>query len=133
MGVLIDSNLLIVLEREKKDIQKFIASREEEEMFLSVISVSELLHGVHRATTPAIRNIRGAFVESLIRMIPVLEIQSSTARIHADLWASMAKKGTMIGVHDSWIAAQCIEHGLTLVTRNVREFNRVPGLSVEQW
>ena len=40
---------------------------------------------------------------------------------------------TMIGVHDSWIAAQCIEHGLTLVTRNVREFNRVPGLSVEQW
>jgi tRNA(fMet)-specific endonuclease VapC len=102
-------------------------------MFLSVISVSELLHGVHRATTPAIRNVRGAFVESLIRMIPVLDIQSSTARIHADLWASMAKKGTMIGVHDSWIAAQCIEHGLTLVTRNVREFNRVPGLSVEQW
>lgn len=133
MGVLIDSNLLIVLEREKKDIQKFIASREDEEMFLSVISVSELLNGVHRATTAAVRNVRVAFVESLIRMIPVLEIQSSTARIHADLWSSMAKKGTMIGVHDSWIAAQCIEHGLTLITRNVREFNRVPGLSVEQW
>jgi tRNA(fMet)-specific endonuclease VapC len=133
MGVLIDSNLLIVLEREKKDLQKFIVSREDEEMFLSVISVSELLHGVHRATTAAIRNVRGAFVESLIRMIPVLDIQSSTARIHADLWSSMAKKGTMIGVHDSWIAAQCLEHGLKLVTRNVREFNRVPGLSVEQW
>ncbi len=39
----------------------------------------------------------------------------------------------MIGLHDSWIAAQFIEHRLTLVTRNVREFNRVPGLSVEQW
>lgn len=39
----------------------------------------------------------------------------------------------MIGVHDSWIAATCIALNLTLVTANVREFNRVPGLRVENW
>jgi tRNA(fMet)-specific endonuclease VapC len=41
--------------------------------------------------------------------------------------------GTPIGAHDTWIAAICLVHQLTLVTDNVREFQRVPGLSVENW
>jgi tRNA(fMet)-specific endonuclease VapC len=39
----------------------------------------------------------------------------------------------MIGVHDSWIAATCLAHGLKLVTGNEREFKRVPGLELETW
>jgi tRNA(fMet)-specific endonuclease VapC len=37
----------------------------------------------------------------------------------------------MIGPHDLWLAATCIAHGLTMVTANAREFDRVPGLAVE--
>ncbi len=54
-------------------------------------------------------------------------------RAHAALWSNLAQQGAMIGVHDSWIAATCIALNLTLVTANVREFNRVPGLRVENW
>jgi tRNA(fMet)-specific endonuclease VapC len=39
----------------------------------------------------------------------------------------------MIGAHDAWLAATCLAHGLTLVTGNVREFQRVHGLRVEEW
>ena len=47
--------------------------------------------------------------------------------------AELASTGKMIGPHDLWIAAACIAHGLTLVTANVREFQRVPGLAIESW
>jgi tRNA(fMet)-specific endonuclease VapC len=49
------------------------------------------------------------------------------------LWSGLAQQGQMIGIHDSWIAASCIAHDLTLVTANLREFNRVPGLRIENW
>jgi tRNA(fMet)-specific endonuclease VapC len=133
MGVLIDSSILIHFERSGKDTSAFVKGREEEEAFISVISASELLHGVHRATTPSIRSKRLAFVEGVLAAVPILSIDLETARSHSQLWADLARQGTMIGVHDSWLAATCLAHGLRLATSNLREFRRVPGLDVENW
>jgi len=133
MGILIDSNILIGLERKGKELSSWIAGREEEEVFLSVISASELLHGVHRAATPKMRANRLAFVEAVLSSFPLLEIDLATARSHAELWSQLERRGRMIGVHDSWLAAVCLAHGLKLATENVREFTRVPGLQVEEW
>lgn len=63
----------------------------------------------------------------------MLVIDLATARSHAQLWAGLARRGTMIGVHDSWLAATCLAHSLSLATANLREFKRVPGLDVEEW
>lgn len=133
MAVLIDTSILIAYERGQLDVPARVAGRESEEAFLSVISASELLHGVHRAIDPAIRARRLAFVEAVLARFPVLEIDLETARTHAALWSTLAGKGEMIGVHDSWIAATCMAHNLTMVTANTREFNRVPGLRLENW
>jgi len=133
MGILIDSSILINFERSGMDLSKYIEGREDEEVFLSVISASELLHGVHRAEKPGIRVKRLAFVEGVLRAFPVLDIDLETARLHARLWADLAGKGKMTGLHDSWIAATCLAHGLRLATGNIREFKRVPGLEVEVW
>lgn len=133
MGILIDSNILIGFERRGAELSSRISGREEEEVFLSVISASELLHGVHRAATPKVRAHRLAFVEAVLSSFPLLEIDLATARSHAELWSQLEQRGQMIGVHDSWLAATCLAHGLTLATRNVREFTRVPGLTVEAW
>ncbi len=62
---------------------------------------------------------------------PVVDL--ATARVHAQVWGILAAAGMMIGPHDLWMAATCIAHGLTMVTANVREFTRVPGLTVEVW
>ncbi len=133
MGVLIDSSVLIHFERSGQDFAGFVKNREEEEVFLSVISVSELMHGVHRAADPNIKARRLAFVEGVLGALPVIGIDTRTARSHAQLWADLARAGNMIGVHDSWLAATCLAHNLQLATVNLREFMRVPGLEVEDW
>lgn len=133
MGILIDSSVLVNIERQNKDITSRIQGREDEEIFLSVISASELLHGIHRAKSPSIRSRRMAFVEGVLASIPVLEIDLATARCHAQLWSELAKRGQRIGVHDSWLAATCLARGLALATDNERGFRRVPGLRMDVW
>ncbi len=133
MAVLMDTSTLIAYERGQLDIAGHVAGREGEEVFLSVISASELLHGAYRATDPTVRARRQAFVEAVLTRFPVLDIDLEVARAHALLWSTLAQRGEMIGAHDSWIAATCIARDLTLVTANTREFDRVPGLRVENW
>jgi tRNA(fMet)-specific endonuclease VapC len=133
MGLMIDSNILIGFERQAIDVNAFIQGREEETFFVSVISASELLHGVHRAKNRKTKATRLAFVEAVLASMPILDIDLATARCHSQLWSDLSKRGNMIGVHDSWIAATCLAHGLKLVTENKREFQRVPGLDLEAW
>lgn len=133
MGVLIDASVLIGFERGHVAIEQKLSGREDEEFFLSVVTASELLRGVHRAKSADARARRAAFVEAVLSRFPLLSVDLPTARAHAQLWAELASNGKMIGPHDLWIAAACIAHGLMLFTANVREFRRVPGLAIESW
>lgn len=125
--------MLIDVERGSVDIDKFVSRRSAEPFFISTISASELLHGVHRAKNEAVRRTRAAFVESILASFPVLPIDLETARAHAELWASLSAAGKLIGPHDLWLAATCISRGLALATSNVREFDQVSGLTTENW
>ena len=128
MGVLIDTDLLVDFERgvANPEIDELIGA---EERAISVITVSELLQGVHRASG-ARRARRSAFVEYLLAGLPAIPITEPVARAHAIAWAELAKRGTTIGAHDLWIAATGLAHGLGVATRNAGEFGRVPGLRV---
>ncbi len=130
MGLLIDASVLIEHERGRVPLEEMLEGREKEELFLSVITAGELLHCVHRASDPAVRGRRSAWVEAILQRLPVLPVDVPTARAHALLWAELARQGQLIGPHDLWLAAACVAHGLTLVTGNLREFRRVPGLEV---
>ncbi len=133
MGVLIDASVLIEHERKRLDLDQHLNQREDEEFFLSVVTASELLHGVHRALDSGVRARRSAWVEAILERFPLLPVDVPIARAHAQLWAELASRGQMIGAHDLWLAASCVAHGLKMVTANVREFARVPGLQVESW
>ena len=133
MGILIDTSIFIESERGRLDLTRHIAETEDDDVFVSVITVSELLHGVHRAKDRAIRNKRLATTEGLIDEFTVLEIDIPTARTHSRLWADLESIGQIIGPHDLWLAATCLVHGLKIITANVREFSRVEGLRVETW
>ena len=133
MGVLIDASVLIEHERGRLDLNGHLAGREDEEFFLSVITASELLHGVHRARDEAMRSRRSAWVEATLDRFPLLPVELAAARAHARLRADLAARGELIGPHDLWLAAQCVAHGFTLITANLREFERLPALAVERW
>ena len=126
MALLIDTDVLIDLER-GVGAQAVETVLGDEERAISVITVSELLHGVLRATG-ARRARRRAFVEYLLGALRGIPITEPVARVHAEVWAQLAKRGEVIGAHDLWIAATALAHGLGLATNNAAEFAHVPGL-----
>ena len=102
---------------------------DEEEAGVSVVTVSELLHGVHRAA--GARGLRRlALVERVLAWLKPIPITEPVARVHAWVWADLESRGELIGAHDLWIAATALTHGLTLATLDGAEFARVPGLRV---
>jgi predicted nucleic acid-binding protein len=131
VGVLIDTSVLIALERRDEDVTQL--GDASEPRFISVVTASELLHGVWRARDEVTRARREKRVEAVIRQIPVVNIDLEIARAHARIWAEQQSKGTLIGAHDLWLAATCVVRGFSIATKNAREFDRIPGLRVQRW
>lgn len=126
-GILIDTSVLIEAERNREVLGQL---PQDGRHSISVITVSELLHGVHRATPDNVRIQRQVVVEALLGAIEQLPITTRIARLHAQIWAELQAKGEIIGAHDLWIAATALAHGLTLVTANTSEFEHVPALGL---
>lgn len=76
---------------------------------------------------------RQAEYERFLSVIEVLPFDAAAGRRAAELRVALERKGEAIGPMDTLIAATALAHGATLVTRNVREFERVPGLTVVSW
>jgi tRNA(fMet)-specific endonuclease VapC len=133
MGLIFDSSVLIYLERNLQNAEEIIAGREDEPYGISVITVSELLHGVHRADSEKRRLGREAFVERVIELFPAYPFDLNAARIYARIWANFVKKGTAIGAHDLVIGATCISLGYAVLTSDVRDFERIPGLKIKKF
>jgi predicted nucleic acid-binding protein len=130
MGTLIDSSVLIEAERRALELDSATAAFADEPVGIAAITASELLYGVHRATTPRRRRQREAFVERLFGALPILPFDLVTARIHASIWAGLAMKGAAVGAHDLLIGATAIAAGYRVATRDRRSFGRIPGLEV---
>jgi predicted nucleic acid-binding protein len=129
MGLMVDTNVFIRFEKSGKPID-FSSWDSSQKVYISAVIVSELLMGVHRANTEERRQRRSAFVEAVISGIGVLDFTVPVARVHAEIHAELARKGQMIGAHDLIIAATAHSHDLSVLTENIQEFSRVPGLRV---
>jgi len=131
MGVILDTTVLIQAERQEFEIDKFTENREEEIFGISVITVAELLHGVHRADSTKRRLKRSAYVEKVIELFPIYNFDTSIARIYAELWSELSQKGIQIGAHNLIIGSTALSLGFSVVTYNVRHFERIEGLKIE--
>lgn len=130
MGLILDSSILIAAERRRFDMKEFIeAEAPMDNLFISSITASELLHGVHRAT-PERRGPRSAFVEGVLGGTPILPFDLACARRHAALWATLEASGHRVGAHDLIIAATSLRFGHRLATLNEGEFARVASLEL---
>lgn len=140
MGTLLDTTVFIGVERALRGLPVgaalgTVGRRLEdilgagEDVGIAMITASELLHGVHRAT-PEHRPRREAFVEAVIEAFPPLPFDQLCARAHARLWADLVSAGADIGPHDRLVAATAISVGWRVGTANVRHFDHVRGLTV---
>jgi tRNA(fMet)-specific endonuclease VapC len=129
MGLILDTCVIIQAEKKATSIN-FDQWTSYENAYLTAITISELLVGVHRADSEARRIRRSAFVEAIINQIPVIDFTAEVARIHAEIYSYLLDKKQLIGAHDLIIAATALAHGCSLLTNNTREFKRIPGLNV---
>jgi len=127
MAVLIDTSVLVDAERRGTRLEAVAGG---EDRAISVVTASELLHGVHRAVDATVRMRRLAWVERVLARLDPLPIGLHVARAHAEIWARLEADGALIGAHDLWIAATALAHGMRVATVNARHFERVPGLEV---
>ena len=100
------------------------------QMCISAITLSELYHGAEKSARPD-HNLRQ--VEDFVSRLEVLEYGSKASAHYGQIRAVLETKGTPIGVNDLHIAGHARSEGLALVTNNVREFERVDGLRIENW
>ena len=129
MGLVIDTDVWVLAEKSGGTLDLARWARYGG-AYMSAITASELLVGVERANTAQRRARRGAFVENLLAVIPVLEFSMPVVRTHARIVAALPKSVTA-GAHDALIAATAVHHGYALLTRNVADFKIFAGLSVE--
>lgn len=128
MGLVLDTSILVGAERGRFDLVGFLDGEAPGvPVYVSAITASELLHGVHRAEG-ARRKRRESFVEELLADLAVLPFEMISARRHARLRADLERSGMLIGPHDLIIAATCLALHHHLATLNTKEFERVPGL-----
>ena len=130
MGVILDSSVLIAAERGRFDLVGLLAAHPNDPFFITAITASELLHGCARAIDAAVRERRTRFVEGVLQAYTVLPFSLAGAREHAQIWADLETKGTLIGERDLLIAAVARTTSHSLATLNSSEFGRVPGLTL---
>ena len=130
-GYLIDTNIWSFLQQRKyPQLEARFAQCSPDQLYLSVIVRGELEVGFEKGDK---RVERRRSLDKIISTTQHLIVNPAVAVMYAKIRTSLEKAGTPIGGNDTWIAAEALHHNLTLITDNIREFERVPGLRVENW
>jgi len=133
MGIIFDTSVLLGLEKKPSSLEKLIKGRESEPFGISIISVSELLHAVHRADSEAKHEQREAFVEKILEIFPIYPFDLNASRVYAKLWAQFIKKGVVVGTHDLMVASTCLSLGFSVLTAEIRDYRKIEGLRLEEF
>ena len=133
MIYLLDTNILIYLIKQHPPAvaQRVDALPAEDRLCMSFITWAELLKGAERSTRKAdvLRRL-----DALARQVPVLYPGGpAICRHYAEQFTRLKDAGTPIGANDLWIACHALAEDATLVTHNLREFERVSGLKLQDW
>ena len=128
---LLDTNICIYIRRERpKAVLERFKTLTPGVTAISVVTYGELIYSVHRSSNPD----RAMMVlAELTALIPVLPMAVDVAKAYGVIRSDLAVRGKLIGNNDLWIAAHARSLGLTLITNDEREFQRVADLNVENW
>jgi tRNA(fMet)-specific endonuclease VapC len=127
---LLDTNLCIdvIKRRPESLLDRF--NENASNLAISAITLAELLHGAEKSSQPQ-RTL--SVVEDFCSRLDVLDYGAKAAQHYGQIRSALERRGTPIGVNDLHIAAHARSEGLTLVSNNLRDFERVEGLLYENW
>ncbi|MDR1187941.1 MAG: type II toxin-antitoxin system VapC family toxin [Bifidobacteriaceae bacterium] len=127
---MLDTSVLIHLLRRRSEELRPRFRAASGRIAVSTISVAELEHGLARSSAP---DKDAARVEALLALCEVLQFDRNAAHHAGRISGRLAAAGTPIGPLDTLIAGHARSRGLVVVTTNLREFSRAPGLECEDW
>ncbi len=133
---LLDTTIWIDLVRtNSKAIRRKLVAHSKAAIGLSVITLCELQYGLERRARrhPHLGEREQKLLAEMVAPFEVFVLDSRAAASYARVRADLEESGASIGALDTFIAAQALDLGATLVTSNEKEFRRIPGLSVENW
>lgn len=127
---LLDTNIVIYVIKRRPIEVMGVFNENAGRMAISAITLSELFHGAENSKKVA-QNL--AVVEEFASLLEVLPYTARASQHYGAIRSALEKTGRPIGLNDLHIAAHARSEGLTLVTNNIGEFERVPGLLTENW
>ena len=127
---LLDTNIVIYTMKNRPQRVKRRFQQHHGQMGISTVTIGELVFGAEHSQQ-AERNL--ADLEALAARLEVLPFDNQAAYHFGQIRAALYRTGQPIGPYDMMIAGQARATGLKLVTNNVKEFERVPGLLLENW
>jgi len=127
---MLDTNIAIHVIKRRPIGMLQVFNQHAGQLCISSITLAELLHGVEKSSFIE-RNLKN--VEDFISRLEVLEYGNKAASHYGEIRADLERKGTIIGVNDLHIAGHGRSEGFIVVTNNIREFERVEGLRLENW
>lgn len=131
MRYLLDTNACIsYINGQAPSLREMFHSKAFSEIVVSSISKAEMYFGSQKSQRPERSR---AEQDGFFQNIGSLPFYDAAAEEYGSIRAYLERRGTPIGPHDMLIAAIARAHGLVVVTHNVREFMRIPGLNVEDW
>lgn len=130
MAYLLDANVISDLVRHPEGAAAAgILRVGEAHVFTSIVVAAELRFGAVKRGSSRLTTL----VDGALKRIGIVGLADPADRLYAELRAHLEERGTPIGANDYLIAAHALARRSVLVTDNVREFSRVPGLQVENW
>jgi tRNA(fMet)-specific endonuclease VapC len=131
MKIMLDTNICIYLiKKQPPSVLERFNTFPVGDIGISIVTLAELQYGVEKSRYQA-RN-RTA-LDQFIAPLEVAEFDRDASHVYGRLRAALEETGTLVGGMDLLIAAHAVSLGARLVTNNVREFRRIPGLRVENW
>jgi predicted nucleic acid-binding protein len=136
MGLILDSSVLIAAERRGDTVEKMIAqvvsAAGDQDAALSSVGLTELVHGIYRAQTPAMRLRRRSFIDELLRDLTVYPYTKATALLAGKIDGEQQAQGVTIPFGDLLVGATALELGFPVLTANLRHFRLISGLKIIQ-
>lgn len=127
---MLDTNMVIYTIKNRPQQVRELFNRHSGHLCISAVTLGELIYGAEKSSQPE-RNLND--IEGLIARLDVLPFEEAAASHFGQIRAELAKIGQPIGSYDLMIAGHARALGLILVTNNLREFQRVSGLRLENW
>ena len=130
MAWLLDTNIIIAAVKGVPSVRTHLQKVRAVEVLLSPIVLGELEFGAEKSAYPERNRAR---LQTVMDGFAIIALDAAASRAYGQIRHELERRGLPIGNNDQWIAAQALALGATLVTDNLREFERVPGLQVENW